>query len=175
MNLVVIASQQNPAQGVLRWDGVNHPCALGRGGVSQDKQEGDGATPAGCFALRKLYYRPDVVAKPQTRLATQALTQQDGWADDPQDPAYNRAIVRPHAFSHERLWRDDGLYDIFIVLGINDDPPVAGRGSALFLHLAHPDLRPTRGCVAIAREAMETIVPALLPTTMIEIKDAVQK
>jgi L,D-peptidoglycan transpeptidase YkuD (ErfK/YbiS/YcfS/YnhG family) len=37
-----------------------------------------------------------------------------------------------------------------VVLGHNDDPPVAGLGSAIFLHVADPGGRPTEGCVAVA-------------------------
>lgn len=97
----------------------------------------------------------------------------DGWCDDAADPAYNRPVMLPRATSHEALQRDDEAYDIVIVLGHNDAPPVPGRGSAIFWHLWRPldddTPRPTEGCIAIDRAAMEAILPRLRPDTMMEI------
>jgi len=127
-------------------------CAIGRGGVRDDKTEGDGATPAGRFALRRVIYRADRMARPDTRLPVTPLAENAGWCDDPDDPLYNQAVRLPFAGSHEVLWRDDSVYDVIVVLGHNDSPVVPGRGSAIFMHVAHPDYRPTDGCVALARE-----------------------
>jgi L,D-peptidoglycan transpeptidase YkuD (ErfK/YbiS/YcfS/YnhG family) len=123
---------------------------LGRSGITAAKREGDGATPAGEFALREVWYRPDRVNPPRTGLPAKAISREDGWSDDPADPAYNRAVSLPHPWRHENLWREDGLYDLIVPLGYNDDPPTPGLGSAIFLHCARPDWRPTEGCVAIA-------------------------
>ncbi|MEE8188307.1 MAG: hypothetical protein V3T80_03780, partial [Kiloniellales bacterium] len=43
-------------------------CAIGRGGVAADKHEGDGATPAGCWPLRRVLFRPDRLRAPETPL-----------------------------------------------------------------------------------------------------------
>ena len=59
-------------------------------------------------------------------------------------------IRLPHPARHEDLWRADGLYDVIGVLGWNDAPPVRGRGSAVFLHVARPDYAPTAGCITLA-------------------------
>ncbi len=126
------------------------PCAVGRGGVVGRKTEGDGATPAGCWPLRRVLFRADRLEAPRGGLPTQALTPHDGWCDDPADPAYNRPIIRPTPARHERLWRDDGIYDVIAVLGYNDDPPRPGAGSAIFLHVARAGFEPTEGCVALA-------------------------
>ncbi len=134
------------------------PCAIGPGGVTPDKREGDAATPIGCFALRRVLYRPDHIARPATDLPAAALQPEDGWCDDPDDPAYNRPVRLPYPASHERLWRDDGIYDVIVVLGHNDDPPVPGQGSAIFLHVARPDYGPTAGCVALARADLLTVL-----------------
>ncbi len=125
--------------------------ALGRSGISAQKREGDGATPAGILPLRQVLYRRDRLARPATRLAARAIAAQDGWCDDPNDSAqYNRPVLLPNPARAEHLWREDGLYDLLVVLGHNDDPPVPGLGSAIFLHVARPDFGPTEGCVALA-------------------------
>ena len=138
-------------------------CALGRGGVRQDKREGDGATPLGCFPLRTVLYRPDRIPMPQTALPLRAIVGSDGWCDDPADPAYNRAVTLPYPARHERLWREDGLYDLIVILGYNDAPPVAGAGSAIFLHVARPGLLPTEGCVALPLAELATLVAQCRP------------
>lgn len=153
------------SDGLLTFGGLRFRCALGKGGAKPeaDKREGDGATPLGRYALRQVWYRPDRLAPPQTRLPLRALMPQDGWCDDPADPAYNRHVPLPYAASHERLWRDDPLYDVIVVLGHNDDPPVPGLGSAIFLHVARPDYGGTEGCVALALPdllALLAVVPA---------------
>lgn len=124
--------------------------ALGQGGVRADKIEGDGATPPGVLPLRRVLYRADRVALPHTRLPREPIAPDDGWCDDPAHRDYNTMVRLPHPARHERLWRDDRLYDVFGILGWNDGPVVPGRGSAIFLHVATPDLKPTEGCVAFA-------------------------
>jgi L,D-peptidoglycan transpeptidase YkuD (ErfK/YbiS/YcfS/YnhG family) len=137
------------AKGWLTWTGGRARCALGAGGVAAAKREGDGATPAGVFPLRRVLYRADRLARPSTGLPLQTLDPGDGWCDDPGHPSYNRLVRLPFPASHERLWREDALYDVLVELGYNDDPVVPGRGSAIFLHVARPDFAPTRGCVAL--------------------------
>ena len=120
-------------------------CALGRGGIRADKREGDGATPTGKFALRRVFYRPDRELPPVTGLEAQPLNPTMGWCDDPAHDDYNRLVQLPHPASCERMWRDDALYDVLAVLGHNDDPPVPGLGSAIFLHPAETRLWADRG------------------------------
>jgi L,D-peptidoglycan transpeptidase YkuD (ErfK/YbiS/YcfS/YnhG family) len=135
--------------GALRRGEAAFPCALGRAGVSAHKREGDGATPSGDFALRRVLYRADKIAKPETKLPVSPLDAADGWCDDPADAFYNRQVRLPHPGHCEHLWRDDGVYDLIVVLGHNDDPAVKGRGSAIFLHVAKADFAATEGCVAL--------------------------
>ncbi|MCW5752218.1 MAG: L,D-transpeptidase family protein [Alphaproteobacteria bacterium] len=138
------------ADGWFEAAGARLPCALGRGGRRADKREGDGATPTGRFPLRRMLYRADRMARPATRLPVRAIAPDDGWCDDPADGAnYNRPVRLPHRSSAERLWRPDHLYDLIVVLGHNDDPPVPFVGSAIFLHLARDAYAPTEGCVAL--------------------------
>ena len=136
--------------GMLGWRGRRFACAVGAGGVRANKREGDGATPAGRFPLRRVLYRPDRLAPPRTALPVAPLAPCDGWCDDPAHPLYNRPLRLPHAARHEQLWRGDHVYDLIVILGHNDDPVVPGLGSAVFLHVAQPDYAPTAGCVAVA-------------------------
>ncbi len=153
------------ANSIAEWNGQRFPCALGRSGVTADKREGDGATPAGDHALRRVLYRADRVARPQTVLPAAPLSPLDAWCDDPKDPGYNTLVRQPYGAGVELLWRDDHLYDIIVVLEYNDDPVVPGRGSAIFLHIAGPDFAPTRGCVAVSRENLLRILAACDSTT----------
>lgn len=141
------------ADGVFLRTGAELRCALGRSGVIEAaaKREGDGATPAGRWPFRRVLYRPDRLRAPETRLAVTPLDPRNGWCDAPGDLAYNQPVTLPYAASAEQLWRDDPLYDLIVVLGHNDAPVVAGRGSAIFLHVARPDYAPTEGCVALAQ------------------------
>ncbi len=138
------------ADGWLAGPGGRVRAALGRNGITDNKREGDGKTPVGSFPLRGLLYRADRLPRPVTGLDAAALRPESGWSDDPADPAYNRPVSLPHPFRHERLWREDALYDLIVPLGYNDHPPLPGLGSAIFLHVALPDYQPTEGCIAIA-------------------------
>ena len=158
MDLIVYreGAEWRAALGARTWR-----CAVGRSGVSGDKAEGDGATPAGRFPLRRVLYRPDRVPAPETDLPTATIDRDDGWCDEPGDPAYNRAVRLPYPAGHERMWREDHLYDVVVIIGHNDDPPQPGDGSAIFLHVARPDYGPTEGCVAFALpDLLEILRPA---------------
>jgi L,D-peptidoglycan transpeptidase YkuD (ErfK/YbiS/YcfS/YnhG family) len=154
----------------LCWPGGEVPAVCGRGGVRADKREGDGASPAGTFPLLCCYYRPDRLPRPQTRLPVIALRPTDGWVDDPADPQYNRLVSLPYPANHEAMWREDGLYDLVVPLGYNTDPPMPGRGSAIFLHVATPEFAPTAGCIAISRDALLALLPLLGPDSTITIR-----
>lgn len=157
--------------GFLRGSDVSCRCALGRGGVvpAADKREGDGASPAGIWQMKRLFYRADRLTAPRTRLPCIALKPQDGWCDAPQHPLYNRPVTRPFVASHEALWREDHVYDIIVELNHNDHPIVPGLGSAVFFHLAHDDYRPTEGCVAISLTDMQNVLAQTTIGTELEI------
>jgi L,D-peptidoglycan transpeptidase YkuD (ErfK/YbiS/YcfS/YnhG family) len=161
MDLVVNAT------GFAHWDGRHMRCAVGRGGISPAKREGDGATPAGRFAMRFVLFRPDRETALHVRLPSRALARDDGWCDAPGDRAYNRMIRLPYPASAEALWRDDGRYDLVVPLGYNDIAVVPGVGSAIFLHLATPDFAPTAGCVALLRADLLTVLAAADASTQV--------
>jgi L,D-peptidoglycan transpeptidase YkuD (ErfK/YbiS/YcfS/YnhG family) len=144
--------------GWLHLGGARYRCTLGRNRIAADKIEGDGATPAGRFALRRLYYRADRMAPPKTGLPVSVIGESDGWCDDPASARYNTLVRLPNDESHENLWRNDGLYDIVVQIGHNDDPAVPGLGSGIFLHVAAPDYVPTRGCVALSLDDLRSVI-----------------
>jgi len=154
-------------------NGAEVRCALGKGGVTpaDAKREGDGMSPLGVWPIRRLLYRPDRGAPP-TALPLAPIGSDDGWCDDPADPAYNRPVTLPYPASAERMWRDDGVYDLVVVLGHNDEPPVAGLGSAIFLHLARDGYAPTEGCVALARPDLEALLAVARLGDAVEIRRA---
>ena len=170
MEIYVTATGDDPTRGKLRCGDRLFDCALGRGGIAVDKVEGDGRTPAGRFALRQVLYRADRLTAPPAALPTRPIAESDGWCDAPSDPAYNTMITHPYEASAERLWRDDDLYNIIVVLGHNDDPVVAGAGSAIFLHVAADDFAATEGCVAITQPALLRVIERCTDDTWIQIE-----
>lgn len=137
---------------VLHFANRHLPAVVGKGGVRTDKYEGDGATPTGLLPLRRILYRSDRLSAPNTSLPCEPITETDGWCDDVKHSDYNQQIHLPHPANHEKLWLDDGLYDVIGVLGYNDDPIIPGRGSAIFLHVSRPAMTPTNGCIALKFE-----------------------
>jgi L,D-peptidoglycan transpeptidase YkuD (ErfK/YbiS/YcfS/YnhG family) len=172
MDIVVTPNPSDPTRGHVRWLAHTAPCALGRGGVIAEsaKREGDGATPAGRFALRRVLWRPDRAAAPKTALPSKTISEDEGWCDDPARPEYNRPVRLPFAGSAERLWRDDELYNVVVVLGHNDAPPQPGRGSAIFLHVARAGFNPTEGCVAMAEGDLRALLAEVESGAVVKIE-----
>lgn len=149
-----------------------YPCSIGKGGFKdiKDKKEGDGATPRGIFPLRQLFFRPDKIkATFAPFLSPTPLSPEMGWCDDPLSPFYNQWIRRPFSARHETLWRNDEVYDLIIVIGFNDNPPTPGAGSAIFIHVARADWRPTQGCIALRQEDLLSIFTSDKPPHQIHI------
>lgn len=137
-------------------------CAIGRGGCRARKREGDGATPEGVWQVRQVLYRADRQMRPRTGLPLKAIRPDDGWCDAADDPRYNRQVRHPYPASAERLWREDELYDLVVVLSHNERPRLRGGGSAIFMHVARPGLTPTEGCIALPRARLALLL-RLLP------------
>ena len=169
------------AGGVVQLGPLQLPCALGRSGRKTGKREGDGATPIGRFRLLAVLYRPDRRRRPRTRLPVRPIRPADGWCDAPTDRNYNRAVRLPYPASAERMWRDDHLYDLVVVLDHNSRPRGRGLGSAIFMHVARPgfgatglagtgrkgtglaptSLKPTEGCIALDVRHLERLIAGL--------------
>jgi len=158
LRTIRVLAEPGATVGTLVAGGMRVPCALGRAGIVRDKREGDGGTPAGTHRLVGVLYRADRLGRPVTRLPTAPIRRDDGWCDDPADRRYNRPVGLPVGTSHERLWRNDNLYDVVVILDYNLARPIAKRGSAVFLHLATPGFAPTAGCVAVDLPAMRHLL-----------------
>ena len=145
------------------WGAGARRCAVGRAGIAAKEREGDGVTPVGAWPLRRVFYRADRLVRPRTTLQASPLAPHDGWCEAPDDPDYNRLVRLPHRATAESMWRDDHLYDVVVVVGYNDDPVIAGLGSAIFIHLARADFSPTAGCVALSRPDLLDALAQLKP------------
>jgi L,D-peptidoglycan transpeptidase YkuD (ErfK/YbiS/YcfS/YnhG family) len=165
----VFRSPLDRTRGRIVGPGIDLACALGRAGPGRGKREGDGLTPIGRFRAIGALYRPDRMRRPATSIPLGVIHADLGWADDPQDRRYNRPIPLPSPCGHERMWREDALYDLVLDLSYNRGPIVRGRGSAIFLHSARPGFLPTEGCVAVERARIRALVERIGPDTVIEI------
>jgi len=158
------------SRGVLIAGRLAIPVVLGRTGIRANKREGDGATPWGRFRLRRLWWRADRGPRPLTFLPTVRIDRRVAWCEDPGDRRYNRPFRRSANEPGDRLWRDDRLYDVIVEIDHNTRPRVAGRGSAVFLHLARPENSPTAGCVAFSAPDLRRLLARLGPKTRILIQ-----
>lgn len=158
------------SRGIVRIAGLSFPCALGRSGCRATKREGDGATPIGVWPVRMAYYRADRILRPRSRLQLRAIGKADGWCDGIGDRNYNRPVRHPYPASAEAMWREDGLYDLVVVLGHNDRPRIQGHGSAVFMHVARPDWAPTAGCVALRLADLRRLVGLLAARSVLRIR-----
>lgn len=153
----------------LSFKGKKYKCALGKNGISSHKREGDNCTPKGKWPLREVFYRSDKVDIPRTILQCSAIQPYDGWCDAPEDINYNKKVKLPYPTSHEKLYREDNLYNIVVVLGYNDAPPIIHKGSAIFMHVAKPEYQGTEGCIALKIEDLLEILAEIDVKTQIEI------
>ncbi len=141
--------------------------AWGRGVLGTDKpgrhkQEGDGCTPAGVFAVGTVYgyasTLPDGADFPYHQVTTA-----DAWIEDPALPDYNRHVVvdpqnPPPWFKREHMRLDDSAYRWLVEIRHNADPPVPGAGSAIFLHVRRGPGRLTAGCTALPEDDLVDLI-----------------
>jgi L,D-peptidoglycan transpeptidase YkuD (ErfK/YbiS/YcfS/YnhG family) len=168
-NIEVRARPGHRSQGVMQAGPLSLPVALGRSGIKADKREGDGGTPRGRFRPLRLWWRADRLRHPRTLMPTRRIIREAAWSEDPADRNYNRPVTRSANEPGDRLWRSDDLYDLFIEIDHNVRPRVAGRGSAVFIHVARPGFAPTAGCVALRLEDLRRLSQRIGPKTRITI------
>lgn len=153
--------------GRLFFSGSEYRCALGKGGVKKDKHEGDGTTSIGCFPIREIFYRKDRLGELRFGVKTTPIQETDAWCDDENDERYNTLISIPRGEGTESFWREDAVYDIIVVLGYNDDPPMKGKGSAIFMHVARDGYPSTAGCIALSLKDLRAVLHKITPETKV--------
>ena len=144
-------------------------CAIGKRGIGKKRREGDLITPKGLFKIKKVYFRRDKVRGLETKFSMKAITKNMGWCNDPKSNKYNQLIKYPFAFNAEKLYRNDNIYDIVIVLNFNSRPVKKNKGSAIFLHVAKRKYKPTEGCVAIKKNELKKLLKLITLQTRIKI------
>lgn len=154
----------------LRFAGRHWPCVIGKGDVSGDKREGDGATPVGVHRIVGMLYRPDRIARPVDWAVP--IGPSDLWSDDPDHSDYNLKVRAPYQWSHERLRRGDRLYDLVILTDWNWPRAERGRGSAIFMHRWRRPGVPTEGCVAFRPDHLQQIAARISQNTRLIVPEA---
>lgn len=155
----------------LSFAGTTFDCAIGKNGTTSDKIEGDGKTPLGCFSFSKIYYREEKIPSLKFSLKSEIINPKSGWCDDPDSGNYNQFVNLPINASAEKLFRDDGLYDLFFVIDYNQNPIIKNKGSAIFLHIAKDDYAGTEGCIALRKEDLYKISEKINNETLILIEN----
>jgi L,D-peptidoglycan transpeptidase YkuD (ErfK/YbiS/YcfS/YnhG family) len=126
------------------------------------KREGDGRSPAGVFAIGRIYGNdprlPDGADFPFRQ-----VTDEDAWPDDPKNPFYNQHVIvdeaRPPAwFASQRMRTGDPAYRWRVEIRHNADPIEPGAGSATFFHIRRGETRRTSGCTTMSERALQDMV-----------------
>ena len=154
---------------ILLYRGYKIKCSIGKSGITNNKIEGDFATPKGIFKLGKLYFRKDRIKLPACRIRKKIIKKNMGWCDDFRSKKYNREINFPFKYRAEKLYKKKNTYDLFINIKYNFKPTIRNTGSAIFLHLSDNKYNPTNGCVAILKKDFFKILPLINRNTKISI------
>lgn len=136
----------------IQLDDFIFKCSIGKKGITKHKKEGDLKTPKGTFQIGYLYYRKDRIKKPKTKLKLLEIKKNSGWCDDVKSKKYyNKPINIDFKLKHEKLFRKDHKYDLFIPIKYNYKNTILGKGSCIFIHLTN-NYKPTAGCIALKKK-----------------------
>ena len=152
----------------LIFDDFIFQCVVGKKGVSGKKREGDLCTPRGIFSLKTVFYRPDRIQNIQTKLSLKKINRNMGWCNDPHNKKYNSLVKINKKLRHEKLYRKDNKYDIFVVVDYNFKKPIPFKGSAIFLHLTK-NFKGTAGCIAMDKKDLLILLKLIDKKTKIKI------
>ena len=155
--------------GYLQYKNLKFRCALGKAGIRKKEKEGDNVTPKGIFKITSIYYRPDRIKNIITAEKKIKIKKNMGWCDDPDSHFYNQQIGLPNKFGHEKLYRNDHLYDLILVINYNTNPIIKNKGSAIFIHIAKKNYKKTKGCIALKRANLIQLVSQIKKNTKIKI------
>jgi len=156
------------ASGRLRYLGRAMAATCGRGGVRDEKCEGDGATPRGILRIAAVMYRPDRLTSPGPWAVP--IYPGDVWCDDPAHASYNQLCRAPMPARHEQMRRADPQYDIVLITDWNWPKARPGAGSAIFLHQWRRPGARTAGCIAVARPDMHWLAVRAAPGTRLVVR-----
>lgn len=190
--VVVVAPNWDAPQGELHryersgagWKEIGHGHAvmLGRNGMAwglglhpmpqsgPQKQEGDGRSPAGVFALPSAFGYAEQEA---FTLPYLAMAEGNYCIDKPDSPFYNQIIDAGEmgesavAGSTEPMRLDlhnngDSRYELGIVIDHNPQA-IPGKGSCIFMHVLRSPNETTAGCTAMTEPAMRALLDWLDP------------
>lgn len=147
----LVAAQENDHEAVLLTPKGAYHCKVAYNGIGHKEKEGDGIIPIGQFPIRQAFYRKDRLKDIKSNgLPIEAIAPDYGWCDDVAHDWYNRHIRLPFDGACDMLWQEDGRYDLALVVGFNDAPVVAGKGSALFIHVDEDQADIRQGGIALA-------------------------
>ena len=155
--------------GYLQYKNLKFRCALGKAGIKKKEKEGDNVTPKGIFKITSMYYRPDKIKNIITAVKKIKIKKNIGWCDDPNSHFYNQQISLPNKFGHEKLYRNDSLYDLILVLNYNVNPIIKNKGSAIFIHVAKKNYKRTKGCIALKKKHLIELISKIKKNTKIKI------
>ena len=154
----------------LKYKDLKFKCAIGKAGIRKKKKEGDNITPKGIYKIIKIYYRDDRIKKISSKFKLIKITKKMGWCDDPKNKKYNQLIKLPNKYSHEKLYKKNNTYDLLLVLDYNMKPIVKNKGSAIFIHVAKRNYKPTAGCIALKKKDLLKLTKIIKLSTKILIK-----
>jgi L,D-peptidoglycan transpeptidase YkuD (ErfK/YbiS/YcfS/YnhG family) len=155
--------------GYIEYKNLKFRCALGKAGIKKKKKEGDNITPKGTFKIIRVYYRRDKIKNITASIKKRKIKKNIGWCDDPVSNSYNKEIKLPSKFGHEKLYRKDNLYDLILVLNYNINPVIKNKGSAIFIHIAKKNYKPTAGCIALKQRDLLELLKNIKKNTKIKI------
>jgi L,D-peptidoglycan transpeptidase YkuD (ErfK/YbiS/YcfS/YnhG family) len=155
--------------GYLKYENLKFRCAVGKNGIKKKVKEGDNITPKGKYKIINLLYRADKLKKVKTALKKIKIKKNMVWCDDIRSKFYNKLTHLPNNYSHEKLFRNDNIYDLILVLNYNSNPIIKGKGSAIFIHVAKKKFARTRGCIALQKKDLLTLLRNIKKNTTIKI------
>jgi L,D-peptidoglycan transpeptidase YkuD (ErfK/YbiS/YcfS/YnhG family) len=153
--------------GYLKYNDIKFKCALGKAGIGKKKIEGDNITPKGTFKIIKIYYRKDRIKEINSAFSLIQIKKNMGWCDDPKSKKYNQLIKLPSKDRNEKLFRNDRIYDLILVLNYNMNPIIKNKGSAIFIHIAKNNYTKTKGCIALKKKDLIQIISKIKRDTKI--------
>jgi len=141
-------------------------CLVGKNGIGKKNREGDNKTPKGIFRVKKIYYRKDKFLNIKSGIPIFKLKKNDKWCIDSKSRRYNSFFTKNINCGYESLFRNDGVYDLIVVLDYNLDKVKKFKGSAIFLHCIG-EKKFTEGCISIEKDSLKKIIQRLSPLSKI--------